>query len=67
MKEEVLETDRKSHKETLFFGGVTITVKYAEQDDRHTSEKLKRSLYAYGFSEKNIKVEFFIKYDIIIL
>lgn len=55
MKEEVLEADRKSHKETLLFGGVTITVKYAQQDDRHTSEKLKHSLYAYGFSEKEHK------------
>ena len=55
MKEEVLEADRKSHKETLFFGSVTITVKYAEQDDSHTSEKLKHSLYAYGFSKKEHK------------
>ena len=55
MKEGVLEASCKSYQEILFFGGASITVKYAAQDDQHTAEKLKRSLYAYGFSEKEHK------------
>lgn len=55
MKEEVLEANCESHMESLSFGGVTITVKYAEQDDQRTAETLKRTLYAYGFSDKDCK------------
>lgn len=39
----------------LIFCGVAISVKYAEQDDPHIAEALKRSVFSYGFYNNSYK------------
>ena len=43
------EPKPKKQEETLSFCGVAISVKYAEQDNPHITETLKRSVFSYGF------------------
>ena len=43
------ESKPKKQGEILSFGGAAISVKYAEQDDPHITEALKRSIFSYGF------------------
>ena len=47
--EAVQEVKPKKQEEILSFGGVAISVKYAEQDNPHITETLKRSVFSYGF------------------
>ena len=49
MDKQIEESEPKKQEEILSFGGVAISVKYAEQDDPHIAETLKRSVFSYGF------------------
>ena len=49
MDKQIEEPEPKKQEEILSFGGVAISVKYAEQDDPHITEALKRSVFSYGF------------------
>ena len=49
MDKQIEESEPKKQEEILSFGGVAISVKYAEQDDPHITEALKRSVFSYGF------------------
>lgn len=49
MDKQTEESEPKKQEEILSFGGVAISVKYAEQDDPHITEALKRSVFSYGF------------------
>lgn len=46
---------QKKQEEILSFCGVAISVKYAEQDDPHIAETLKRSVFSYGFYNNSYK------------
>ena len=49
MDKQIEESEPKKQEEILSFGGVAISVKYAEQDNPHITEALKRSVFSYGF------------------
>ena len=49
MDKQLEESKPKKQEEILSFCGVAISVKYAEQDDPHITEALKRSVFSYGF------------------
>ena len=49
MDKQLEESKPKKQEETLSFCGVAISVKYAEQDNPHITETLKRSVFSYGF------------------
>ncbi|GEM_PF-933485 len=49
MDKQTAEPKPKKQEETLSFCGVAISVKYAEQDNPHITETLKRSVFSYGF------------------
>ena len=49
MDKQTAEPKPKKQEEILSFCGVAISVKYAEQDDPHITETLKRSVFSYGF------------------
>ena len=49
------ESKAEVREETLIFGGAAISVKYAEQDDPHITEALKRSVFSYGFYNNSCK------------
>ena len=47
MDKQIEESEPKKQEKILSFGGVAISVKYAEQDDPHIAETLKRSVFSY--------------------
>lgn len=49
MDKQAAEPKPKKQEEILSFCGAAISVKYAEQDDPHITEALKRSIFSYGF------------------
>ena len=55
MDKQTAEPKPKKQEEILSFGGVAISVKYAEQDDPHITETLKRSVFSYGFYNSSYK------------
>ena len=55
MDKQIEESEPKKQEEILSFGGVTISVKYAEQDDPHITEALKHSVFSYGFYNNSYK------------
>ena len=55
MDKQIEESEPKKQEEILSFGGVAISVKYAEQDDPHITEALKRSVFSYGFYNNSYK------------
>ena len=60
MDKQTAEPKPKKQEETLSFCGVAISVKYAEQDNPHITETLKRSVFSYGFY--NNRLQNLIKY-----
>ena len=55
MDKQIEESKPKKQEEILSFCGVAISVKYAEQDDPHITEMLKRSVFSYGFHNNRHK------------
>ena len=55
MDKQTAEPKPKKKEEILSFCGVAISVKYAEQDDPHTTEALKHSVFSYGFYNSSHK------------
>lgn len=55
MDKQIEESEPKKQEEILSFGGVAISVRYAEQDDPHITEALKRSVFSYGFYNNSYK------------
>ena len=49
MDKQIEESEPKKQEEILSLCGAAISVKYAEQDDPHITETLKRSVFSYGF------------------
>ena len=49
MDKQTAEPKPKKQEEILSLCGVAISVKYAEQDNPHITETLKRSVFSYGF------------------
>ena len=49
------EPKPKKQEEILSLCGAAISVKYAEQDDPHITEALKRSVFSYGFYNNSYK------------
>ena len=49
MDKQIEESELKKQEEILSFGGVAISVKYAEQQHPQNTEALKRSVFSYGF------------------
>ena len=48
-------TMAKKQEEILSLCGAAISVKYAEQDDPHITEALKRSVFSYEFYNNSYK------------
>ena len=68
MDKQIEESKPKKQEEILSFCGVAISVKYAEQDDPHITEALKRSVFSYGFYNNRLQnLIKYLKYAIIIL
>ena len=55
MDKQIEESKPKKQEEILSFCGVAISVKYAEQDDPHITEMLKRSVFSYVFHNNRHK------------
>ena len=55
MDKQLEESKPKKQEEILSLCGATISVKYAEQDDPHITEALKRSVFSYGFYNNSYK------------
>ena len=55
MDKQIEESKPKKQEEILSFGGVAISVKYAEQDNPHITDALKRSIFSYGFYDNKHK------------
>ena len=55
MDKQLEESKPKKQEEILSLCGVTLSVKYAEQDDPHITEALKRSVFSYGFYNNSYK------------
>ena len=52
MDKQIEESKPKKQEEILSFGGAAICVKYAEHDDPHIVDALKRSIFSNGFYDK---------------
>lgn len=55
MDKQLEESKPKKQEEILSLCGAAISVKYAEQDDPHITETLKRSVFSYGFYNNSYK------------
>lgn len=55
MDKQIEESEPKKQEEILSLCGAAISVKYAEQDDPHITEALKRSVFSYGFYNSSYK------------
>ena len=55
MDKQLEESKPKKQEEILSLCGAAISVKYAEQDDPHITEALKRSVFSYGFYNNSYK------------
>ena len=55
MDKQTAEPKPKKQEEILSLCGAAISVKYAEQDDPHIAETLKRSVFSYGFYNNSYK------------
>lgn len=55
MDKQLEESKPKKQEEILSLCGAAISVKYAEQDDPHITEALKRSVFSYRFYNNSYK------------
>lgn len=55
MDKQLEESKPKKQEEILSLCSAAISVKYAEQDDPHITEALKRSVFSYGFYNNSYK------------